>query len=345
VSPNSGGTTLSGSLTVAGHTYTLTETGVSCSYTLSAPSESFSFGGGTGSVNVTAPSGCGWSASSPVGWVTITNGATGSGNGTVSFSVSANNTGNSLTGTLNVAGQGFTVNEGGVSCTYQLSSNSVSLGANGSTGSVNVTAPVGCAWTASTDSATWLNVTAGFSGTGNGTVSYDAVANGGTGVRTGNLTIAGQNFAVTEAGVSFSPIFIRCGGPNYTDPSGNVWVSDNAANFSVTGASVANTTTPALYQTEAFSTGTLQYQWTVPNGSFTLTLKFSEFYVMTVGSRTFNIVVNGNTLYSSFDILAHAGAMNTAYDLSIPVVVNNGQITLQLVPVTGAPKIDAIEIH
>jgi len=100
---------------------------------------------------------------------------------------------------------------------------------------------------------------------------------------------------------------------------------------------------PALYQTEAWSTGTLQYQFAVPNGSFTVKLRFAEFYMTQRGQRTFNIVINGVTYYSSFDILA-AVAPNTADDVSIPVVVGNGQITIQLVPVTGPAKINAIEI-
>jgi hypothetical protein len=70
---------------------------------------------------------------------------------------------------------------------------------------------------------------------------------------------------------------------------------------------------------------------------------FAEFYLTHPGERTFNIVINGTTYYSSFDILS-AVAANTADDLSIPVVVNNGQVTIQLVPVNGPAKVNAIEI-
>jgi hypothetical protein len=128
-----------------------------------------------------------------------------------------------------------------------------------------------------------------------------------------------------------------------TDGSGNVWVPDNATKFSVTDAAIASTTTQALYQTDAWSSGTLQRQFNVPNGSFTVLLKFAEFYLIGPGQRTFNIVVNGTTFYASFDILAHV-APNTAYDVSIPVTVSNGQITIQLVPVTGSPKLNALQI-
>jgi hypothetical protein len=46
---------------------------------------------------------------------------------------------------------------------------------------------------------------------------------------------------------------------------------------------------------------------------------------------------------ANFDILAYTSP-NTAYDVSIPVSVTNGQIVIQLVPVTGAAKVNGIEI-
>jgi hypothetical protein len=295
-------------------------------------------------VNVTAPSGCAWTAVSNQAWSQITGGASGNGNGTVTYSVNANNTTNPLTGTLTIAGAIFTINEAGLTCSYSLSSSSTSVGSGAGGGSVNITAGGGCGWNVSSDSQ-WLSVTApaGLSGSGNGTVSFAVTANQATGSRTGNLTIGGQNFAVTQAGVAFSAIRVNCGGPQVTDGNGNVWVAGGEQNYNVTMAGISGTTTPALYQSEAWSTSTLQYQYAVPNGSFTVKLHFAEFYLTQAGQRTFNIVVNGNTYYSSYDILAAVGPM-AADDLSIPVVVNNGQITIQLVPVTGRAKLNALEI-
>src|SRR5258708_39877760 len=114
-------------------------------------------------------------------------------------------------------------------------------------------------------------------------------------------------------------------------------------NVNVTSAAIGNTAMPALYQTEAWFTGTLQYQFTVPNGSFTVKLHFAEFYMTQRGQRTFNIVINGSTYYSSYDILS-AVAPNTPDHVSIPVVVSHGQVTIQIVPGVGPAKINAIEI-
>ena len=66
-----------------------------------------------GSGNVTAAGGCEWSAASNVAWLTLSAGALGAGNGSVSFNVAPNPTAQSRTGTLVVAGQTITVVQAG----------------------------------------------------------------------------------------------------------------------------------------------------------------------------------------------------------------------------------------
>jgi hypothetical protein len=61
-------------------------------------------------VNVTAGTGCTWTATSNDAWITINSGTPGSGNGTVNYTVSAN-TGPARSGTLTVAGQTHTVEQ------------------------------------------------------------------------------------------------------------------------------------------------------------------------------------------------------------------------------------------
>jgi hypothetical protein len=88
-------------------------TGSTCTYSISPTSASFGASGGSGSVSVTAPSGCSWTAGSNASWITITSGSSGSGNGTVSYSVAANTSTSSRTGTMTIAGQTFTVTQAG----------------------------------------------------------------------------------------------------------------------------------------------------------------------------------------------------------------------------------------
>ena len=59
---------------------------------------------------VSTGAGCAWTATSHESWITITSGASGSGNGTVRFNV-ADNSGKKRTGTLTIAGQTFTVEQ------------------------------------------------------------------------------------------------------------------------------------------------------------------------------------------------------------------------------------------
>jgi hypothetical protein len=167
-----------------------------CEATIAPVSQALSAAGGTGSVAVTAPTGCAWTASSNASWITVTAGS--SGNGTVNYSVAANTATASRTGTLTIAGQTFTVTQAGVTCTYTISPASQSFTASAGTGSVAVTALAGCAWTARSN-ASWITVTAGSSGSGNGIVNYSVAANTATASRTGALTIASQAFTVTQS--------------------------------------------------------------------------------------------------------------------------------------------------
>ena len=176
-----------------------------CSYVLSSTSQTFPSSGGSGSVSVSALTGCAWSASSNNNWITIASGGSGNGTGTVSYSVSANTSTSSRTGTMTIAEQTFTVTQDGVSCSYSLSSTSQTFPSSGGSGSVRVSTPTGCAWSASSNN-NWITIASGGSGNGTGTVSYSVSVNTGASSRTGTMTIAEQTFTVTQDGVSCSYI-------------------------------------------------------------------------------------------------------------------------------------------
>ena len=199
VSANNTANARTGTLTIAGQTVTITQSGgSSCTFALSPASQSFGSSGGTNSVNVTTQSGCNWTALSNVAWITVTAGASGSSSGTVGYSVAANN-GGPRTGTITIAGQNFTVSQDGSSnCTFSISPTSKSFGAGGGNDSVAVTAPGGCVWTAASNVA-WITLAIGSStGSGNGSVSFTVAANAGN-ARTGTITIAGLTFTVNQS--------------------------------------------------------------------------------------------------------------------------------------------------
>jgi hypothetical protein len=180
-----------------------------CAYSISPTSFSHSSGAETGSISVTAPSGCPWTATSNETWITITSESSGTGNGTVNYSVSANTSLSSRTGTIIIAGQTFTVYQAGVSCTYSIFPTTQSFGASEGTESVSVSTQSGCVWTA-TSNETWITITSGSSGTGNGTVNYSVSANTDSSLRTGTIIIAGQTFTVAQDAPT------SCTGPTIT---------------------------------------------------------------------------------------------------------------------------------
>ena len=85
-----------------------------------------------------------------------------------------------------------------VPCAYTLTPTGASYTATGGTGSVTVTAPAGCPWTLSTTES-WLSVSPGWSGMGNGNVVYLVAANA-DGARVGVLTIGGQAVTIAQLG-------------------------------------------------------------------------------------------------------------------------------------------------
>ena len=194
----------SGTLTIAGQTFTVTQAGVApCTYQISPTSASIPAGGGaTAPVTVSTAAECAWTATTTAAWITVTSGASGTGGGTVTLGV-APNTGDSRTGTVTIAGQTFTVSqEATPSCKYELKPTSVTIGAAGSLEErVEVSAKRGCAWTA-TSNELWIVISSGASGEGDGTVRYVVLLNP-LSTRTGTITIAGQTFTVTQAGLLF----------------------------------------------------------------------------------------------------------------------------------------------
>ncbi len=153
---------------------------------------------------------------------------------------------------------------------------------------------------------------------------------------------------------SFTPIRVNVGGSAFTDSQARVWSADS--NFSggstsaVAGRAIANTVDDTLYQNERWGPST--YTFTVPAGSYQVTLKFAETYFTSgaaSGQRLFNVAINGTTVLTNFDIKAAAGGANIAVDRTFAVTAGagNNNLQIQFIHVSGQPddpKVDAIEI-
>jgi uncharacterized protein (TIGR03437 family) len=109
VAPNNAIATQSGSITINDQTYTVTQFGTGCNYTVAPMVANYNASGGMGQITVQADSSCAWSAQSPVDWISLSVGGA-----TVSYTVAANASSQSRTATLTVAGQQVTISQAGV---------------------------------------------------------------------------------------------------------------------------------------------------------------------------------------------------------------------------------------
>lgn len=276
-----------GTVTMAGNTISITQTGAPCegSYSIAPTSNSFTSTGGTGTIALTSITGCSWTATTTDSWITITSGSSGTGSGSVGYSVAQNTGGATRTGTITAGGQTFTVTQAGASCTYSISPTSDSYTSTGGTGSIAVTSLAGCPWSAST-TASWITITSG-SGIGSGTASYSVAQNNSTSSRTGTISVAGKTFTITQSGASCSfsisstsntfTASAGTGSVSVTSPTGCSWTAtSNAAWITITSGSTGNGNGTVAYSvtentTGADRTGTM----TIAGQTFTVTQGWS----------------------------------------------------------------------
>jgi subtilisin family serine protease len=88
---------------------------------------------------------------------------------------------------------------------------------SGGDGNINVITPNSCGWTASS-SASWITITSGAAGAGNGLVNYQVAANTGS-ERSAGITVGGQTFTVKQLGVPIEVTF-------QTNPVGRAFTVD-----------------------------------------------------------------------------------------------------------------------
>jgi glucose/arabinose dehydrogenase len=165
------------------------------------------------------------------------------------------------------------------------------------------------------------------------------------------VPIAGQpmlNALEITGGPGFLPIRLNCGGGAYTDAQNRWWGPDiqyAMQSFVIsTSLPVSSTGTPQLYQNARAAERELRYVFRVPNGSYRVTLKFAEIQGGAVGTRRFDVAINGRTELWNIDPVLRSGAVRDAIDYVIPVVVTNGLLSIEVTSIRGAPIVNAIEI-
>ena len=213
-------------ITVGLRSFIVVQQGIQCRYTVgrSAGPPIFTSDGGSGCLNVEAPAGCPWSAFANCGWVDISSGNSGSGNGTVCFDVAENVTTNDRTCAVIVAGQTYDVIQAAGPCQWSLSPASPAFfefPREGGSGCVEVLTPSGCVWSVDNEASTWVQVTSGGSGVGSTTLCFQVQANGEADVRSGSLRVKDQVVNLSQSSgctspcgsekiISRSPVFEWC---------------------------------------------------------------------------------------------------------------------------------------
>jgi subtilase family serine protease len=177
-----------------------------CTFVVSPLSINIPAKGGSKTLKVKAEgTDCTWTAASNDSFITITEGTRGTGNGIVRYIVPGNTNNSPLPGTITVAGQTVAINQAAGGCAFKLSPKIAKftfIGTVAESKTVNVKANFSdCTWTAVSNDS-FITITGGASGVGNGTVSYTVAENPNNNTpRSGTITIGGEEFTITQSSV------------------------------------------------------------------------------------------------------------------------------------------------
>ena len=238
VSPNTATFPRSGSLSIGGQLFSVSQEALACSITVDTSLLGSPFGapGGPGSIGITANgSNCSWTASSDQSWASIAP-HSGSGNGTVFVTAASN--GLSPTprlANLTVGGQTIGLTQNGIVCTYNLQSLTASVPGTGGAGGVGVVAATACTWNSVSNDPTWLTITSSGSA-GSGDVQFVAQPNPTPAPRIGHLSIAGLSYTVNQAAAPCT----------YTLSSTGTTVAESGASDSFTYSSSGGCSPPEV---------------------------------------------------------------------------------------------------
>jgi serine protease AprX len=167
--------------------------------TFSPQSAAFTAVGTDASLQVFAPAGVNWIATTNDSWITINNGS-GTGNGSVDFTVRDNPDERFRVGTITVAHRDFIVRQEGFGqsgCSYALTPTFLSFPSGGGAGSTTVVTTEDCIWTA-TSNAGWITITSDNGGLGTGTLTFTVGVNSSGASRKGTINISGTTFSVKQ---------------------------------------------------------------------------------------------------------------------------------------------------
>lgn len=162
-------------------------------------------------------------------------------------------------------------------CAFSISSSGTTVGPGNGAGSFLMDTSSGCNWSASSDSTSWLTTSS--NGSGDGTVSYNFIANPTTSSRTGRITVGGQMFTVTQIGLGGAGT-VRLSAPAYS-------VNENNTEVTITVTRSSGIETGTVQYVTANGTATAGSDYTAASG----TILFGE----TETSKSFTVTILEDT--------------------------------------------------
>ncbi len=213
VDANSGAGARTATVTVGARTYTVTQAGTtSCEYSV-APVEvkaCMSVGYIT-TIAVSTAAGCPWTSSTPASWITITSGTSGSGPGSLTFSMASNfdaarQANVEVRWPTPTTGQNVRVLQAG--CLYGVSRDTMDVAAAGGDFFFDVVSqstdtscggPLqnGCVWSA-VSNASWVTVLSSMPRAGDDRVSFRVAANTTGAPRTATITVRDKTVTIRQ---------------------------------------------------------------------------------------------------------------------------------------------------
>ena len=123
---------------------------------------------------------------------------------------------------------------------------------------------------------------------------------------------------------------INSAGPAYSDSNGDPWTVDShfsGGSASSTTVTVTGTADPTLFKTNRWG-NPLSYNFSLPNGTYLVTVLESENYWSGPGSRVFSLSLQGSVVEPNLDIYAASGGKFKAMTLTYTATVSTGTLNL-----------------
>ena len=189
---SNGTTTRTGSITIAGQTFTVSQTGTDV--TISPTSATRDYAAGVIEVTVSALSTTSWTITPNASWISVVDSGYGYGNSTIMVAVGENPSVATRTGTVSIGSKTFTITQKGMTNpVLSITPTEATASPVGAYGNVAVYATPDAPWTAESLSP-WITISEGASGAGNGNIKYVAAANPTLSTRTGRIKVTPPHY-------------------------------------------------------------------------------------------------------------------------------------------------------